>query len=426
MEKKTESSATISMNWHGTSTYKSSQKHFANISWSEIPEKITELQQVIIKLSGKAVARDIIEVNVFGPDCNDLTLIDLPGIVRALGKDDDPELIKDIESLIAEYLQNERCVVLAVMPANVDYHNSQIIQDAKKYDPEARRTIPVITKPDSIDDGAEGTVLDLLLGKKLDSYAMLHMVKCRGQKDLDNEMSIEAGLNAEISFFNGKEPWKSTIAARSDLFGVNNLSTKLAKKQLQMIKASIPGIQAEIGVKLKQAELALEKLGEVLNTDMERRQFFRNRSDQFLSALRDTFAGNVVCDDGTTFTSVLHDLFKSFNDDIFEHKLGNISTLTVGKKVIVLLDNGTEEAGEIVSMSGDGLYVNVKPEELGKDTATGLLGAAAAEKNAKEIGQHFTHSTRCKLCDDSAKGQACFICVADEFDRHISLFPQRA
>lgn len=42
-------------------------------------------------------------------------------------------------------------MILAIVPANVDFHNSQIMADALKVDPETQRTIPVITKPDLID-----------------------------------------------------------------------------------------------------------------------------------------------------------------------------------------------------------------------------------------------------------------------------------
>lgn len=45
-----------------------------------------------------------------------------------------------------------RCVILAVHPSNVDFHNSQILAEAKKVDPKTRRTIPVLTKPDLIDE----------------------------------------------------------------------------------------------------------------------------------------------------------------------------------------------------------------------------------------------------------------------------------
>jgi hypothetical protein len=113
------------------------------------------------------VARNIVRVNVAGPDCKDLTLIDLPGIVRSVGVVESATLAKDSKCLIDDYLGNSsRCVILAVYPANLDFHNSQIIADAKKVDPDTSRTLPVITIPNLIDEGAKDGVKALLLGHK--------------------------------------------------------------------------------------------------------------------------------------------------------------------------------------------------------------------------------------------------------------------
>ena len=77
-----------------------------------------------------------------------------------------------------DYLKNTRCVILAVLPCNVDFHNSQILAEARKVDPATKRTIPVLTKPDLIDDGGEMSVKELLLGMKTDSFSMgFHIVK---------------------------------------------------------------------------------------------------------------------------------------------------------------------------------------------------------------------------------------------------------
>ena len=63
-------------------------------------------------------------MDVYSKDCADITLIDLPGIVRAVGKNDDPRVVKDIKIMIDEYLINERCIIFAIVPANVEFHNS--------------------------------------------------------------------------------------------------------------------------------------------------------------------------------------------------------------------------------------------------------------------------------------------------------------
>lgn len=147
-------------------------------NWHSITSVIADAQAHIISKTGKEVARDVVSVEIRGPHYQDLTLIDLPGIVRTSGKSESVTLSEDIQNLMNEYLSNPRCVVLAVLPSNVDFHNSQILADARKVDPQTKRTIPVLTKPDLIDDGAQTAVKELLLGKKTDSFEMgFHMVK---------------------------------------------------------------------------------------------------------------------------------------------------------------------------------------------------------------------------------------------------------
>ena len=150
-------------------------------NWSDVTTAISDAQSHIIEKSKKDVARDLVSVEIEAPHCENLTLIDLPGIVRSLGKDESESIREDIQSLMMEYLENKRCVILAVLPSNVDYHNSQILADSLKYDNETSRTIPVLTKPDLIDKGAEEAVKDLLLGDKTKKKYKFgfHMVKGR-------------------------------------------------------------------------------------------------------------------------------------------------------------------------------------------------------------------------------------------------------
>lgn len=135
-------------------------------------------------------------VKISSPYCENLTLIDLPGIVRATGKGESEHLATDIQSLIDGYLKNPRCVILAVHPSNVDFHNSQIMADARKVDPQTKRTIPVLTKPDLIDEGAEKSVRDLLLGYKTEKFEKgFHMIKGRSQASL-NKMKPSLTVSA--------------------------------------------------------------------------------------------------------------------------------------------------------------------------------------------------------------------------------------
>ena len=146
MEKSDECRATIGIKWHADSSYKSDEEYLKHLSvkgkdssrkhfLKKITEEIVKAQDSIIEKCKNEIAQDVIEVNYYSADASDLTLIDLPGIVRVKGKGESETIVGDIQDLIQSYLINERCVVLAVVPANVDFHNSGIMADAKKYDP---------------------------------------------------------------------------------------------------------------------------------------------------------------------------------------------------------------------------------------------------------------------------------------------------
>jgi interferon-induced GTP-binding protein Mx1 len=195
MNKKDEKSAIVKVIWKGEpddSTIDFPEKRVDERNWGDLTGFIAEAQEHIVTTRKKDISRDIVSVQMTGPHCENLTLIDLPGIVRSRGRDESVTLSGDIQSLLADYLKNNRCVILAVLPANVDFHNSQIMAEALKVDPDTKRTIPVLTKPDLIDAGAEGNVRELLLGHKTEDFQMgFHMVKGRGQAALDNKTTLE-------------------------------------------------------------------------------------------------------------------------------------------------------------------------------------------------------------------------------------------
>lgn len=261
MKQSQERSASVSIVWKDDQ--KRSEfgvKHVNKDSWDKLTGYIVEAQDHIIKVTGKEVSRHVVSVLVTGPLCEGLTLVNLPGIVRSTGAGESESLSDDIQQLINEYLHNPRCVVLAVLPANVDFHNSQIMRDAKKVDPNTTQTLPVLTKPDLIDAGGEEGVKELLLGFKAHEYSKgFHMVKGRGQAALDKKQTIAQGLQDEETFFERTEPW-SNVQNRK-LFGTKELCIKLCELQMDLVRETFPDIVDEIKTKKAAAEQQLEKMG---------------------------------------------------------------------------------------------------------------------------------------------------------------------
>jgi interferon-induced GTP-binding protein Mx1 len=318
---------------------------------------ISSAQAAILKQGNREVASDVVEVDVYGPDCLSLTLVDLPGIVRSVGKNESKSIVEDIKTLIEGYLTNERCMILAVQPANVDFHNSQILADAKVVDPETRRTIPVITKPDMIDKGAEGSVLQLLLGNRMDDFEMgFHMVKRPGQQALNKGMSMAAAMAAEEKFFTTVAPWKDE--KRRDLFGVVALRIKLAELQVRIIQASIPSIVEEITQKRKANEKLLESLGAVITTDLERRYHFSQVVKNVLNDVKATLEGTKLPKAGETkLLNAQNSLFAAFTDDVLSKRFANVGDIQVGRDVIATSATGSELPGKVTYVGVSSLTI---------------------------------------------------------------------
>jgi hypothetical protein len=158
-------SARVSVQWKKPPSNKSQEelvfpvKTIAEEEWAKLPGAIAEAQRHIIDITGKEIAPNVVEVEIAGPQCEDLTVVDLSGMVRTTEKGKSVTLGEDIKELTDTYLKNSRYVILAVVPANVDFHNSQTMAEAGKIDPITERTIPVITKPDLIDKGAKRDIV---------------------------------------------------------------------------------------------------------------------------------------------------------------------------------------------------------------------------------------------------------------------------
>ena len=123
-----------------------------------LTEKIEELTNILCASDSSTFSTDAIVVRVESPGAPDLTLIDLPGIVRTHTAGQDPGVIGQVNALINTYLKQDRTIVLAVVPANQDIATIDILERARAVDTEGVRTLGVLTKPDLIGPGSEDEV----------------------------------------------------------------------------------------------------------------------------------------------------------------------------------------------------------------------------------------------------------------------------
>jgi interferon-induced GTP-binding protein Mx1 len=119
------------------------------------------IDELTAKLRGDeefASVDKLIEIKLEAPDAPDLTIIDLPGIVRTSTAGQTDAVKDQVDKLLLHYLKQSRTIILAVIPCNVDIATVDILERASKVDPKGERTIGVLTKPDLVDRGAESEV----------------------------------------------------------------------------------------------------------------------------------------------------------------------------------------------------------------------------------------------------------------------------
>ncbi|KAG9333421.1 hypothetical protein JZ751_012681, partial [Albula glossodonta] len=228
------------------------------------------------KLAGKdvGICEDPISLEISSHDVCDLTLIDLPGIARVpvKGQPDDigdqailpefpyksleyralinklgadtlnfqcfqstpsgagsqtPSLVPGrIKHLILAFVKKNETIMLVVVPCNVDIATTEALRMAQEVDPEGKRTLAVLTKPDLVDKGTERNVLDIVENKVIPLSKGYLIVKCRGQKDIDDKISLPL-LN-------------------KDKASIQCLANKLTCCLVNNIKSSLPFVREDV------------------------------------------------------------------------------------------------------------------------------------------------------------------------------------
>jgi interferon-induced GTP-binding protein Mx1 len=86
----------------------------------DIPQLSTIINRLMQKLCQDEVnfSTESVVVELISPDACDLTVVDLPGIIRTVTMGQNIQCIEQVNRLIKACLLDERTIILAVIPAN--------------------------------------------------------------------------------------------------------------------------------------------------------------------------------------------------------------------------------------------------------------------------------------------------------------------
>ena len=216
-----------------------------------------EIENETSRIAGnnKGINRQPINLKIFSPHVLNLTLVDLPGLMKVPIGDQPADIEKQTRTLISEYVAKPNSIILAVSPANVDIVNSEALKLARHVDPMGRRTIGVLTKLDLMDHGTNA--LDILSGRVYPLKLGFIGVVNRSQQDIQTNKPMSEALKAEADFFKHHPAYRN-IAVRC---GTQYLAKTLNQTLMAHIRDRLPDIKARLNTLMGQTQQELASYG---------------------------------------------------------------------------------------------------------------------------------------------------------------------
>ncbi|GFF61244.1 dynamin family GTPase, putative [Aspergillus udagawae] len=234
-----------------------------------------------ITTHGKAFSNDLLRVEVSGPDRPHLTIVDLPGLIHSETKQQSAMDVQLVQDVVQSYMKEPRSIILAVVSAKNDFANQIILKLARDADPSGKRTLGIITKPDTLVAGSESETMFISLAKNQDVEFRLgwHVLK---NMDMDKGQWTLPQRDLEEQEFFSQGIWEDLPRS---LVGIDTLRTRLSKVLLSQIATELPSLIKEIKDRIHHCKSRLQKLGEPRATIDEQKSYLLKIS-QSLQELR--------------------------------------------------------------------------------------------------------------------------------------------
>uniref|UniRef100_A0AAY5F456 Dynamin-type G domain-containing protein n=1 Tax=Electrophorus electricus TaxID=8005 RepID=A0AAY5F456_ELEEL len=257
------------INWRAVISYNDDYIEFDDPS---MVEDHVERAQNILAGDGVGICDDLITLEIMAPDVCDLTLIDLPGIARVPVKGQPEDIGYQIKNLIRKYIEKDETINLVVVPCNVDIATTEALKMAQEVDPEGKRTLAILTKPDLIDRGTEKNVLDIVRNQVIPLSKGYVIVKCRGQKQINDRISLADATRVERDFFKRHEFFSCLLYEEKAT--IQCLATKLTQDLVDHIKKSLPLLSEQIKKQLWDLRKELSQCEAGPPLDLQKRKAF--------------------------------------------------------------------------------------------------------------------------------------------------------
>ncbi|KAI2633290.1 dynamin family protein [Xylaria nigripes] len=288
-----------------------------------------------ITLHGKAFSKDLLRVEISGPDRPHLTIVDLPGLIHSETKQQSADDVELVQEVVTSYMKKPRSIILAVISAKNDFANQIVLKLARSVDRTGNRTMGVITKPDTLVPGmdSEAMYVSLAQNHEVDFRLGWHVLKNMDSEKLQKDMDSEKGegisplgeRDAEEKKFFSQGIWSQLP---SSSLGIDELRPKLSSVLIRQIARELPSLITEIGAGIESCQKQVKALGVPRITPDEQRLELVRISQRFQTLVKasvdgtynDAFFENAKTERGyqQRIRAVIQNLSKTFGDELLQ------------------------------------------------------------------------------------------------------------
>ncbi|KAH9007591.1 P-loop containing nucleoside triphosphate hydrolase protein [Lactarius deliciosus] len=220
------------------------------------PEKFLEASDDVLEERQLSFSSNTICLEIYGRDVDDLSFVDLPGLIVG-GEPRDSRLV---QQLAEEHISKESCIILLTITCETDFENQTAHRLAAQFDPSGARTIGVLTKPDRIPAGEEALWIGKIRSGGVDGGVEYFSVKNPDSQDIKNGITYEQARENEAEFFSNREPWSSLEWLCQRRLGTDKLTKRLGQVLSSLISKRLPELQEELDRLLEQTQQEIGQL----------------------------------------------------------------------------------------------------------------------------------------------------------------------
>jgi GTPase SAR1 family protein len=230
---------------------------------------------------GNDFSKDVLRLEIEGPNVYPLSLVDLPGLYHTNTEKQSLGGRDTVDELVESYMRQKNSIILVVVAANINLASHAALEKAKTIDPQRRRTIGVIAKPDLALTANAKDYIKLTRNQESAHKLQLgwHVLRNRGE----DEISLKTRDEMEESFFQTRA-W-ATIPDQDR--GILNFRRKLSGILFSYIRNSLPGVIEEIETKLRDKQADLIRLGDARSDYKTCRSYMLAIASDFQRLARD-------------------------------------------------------------------------------------------------------------------------------------------